>query len=452
MTARTLFARTTAVRWRAAFMLVAFGWSSLAFCGEIHDAARNGFLSTVQELIKKDPDLVSSKDESGATPLLVAAAKGHKDVVQLLLANKADVDAKANNSRTPLHMAAANGHKDVVELLLANFADVSAKDSEGMSPVDLATKGGHEDIVELLRKDENGATPLLVAAAKGHKDVVQLLLANKADVNAKANNGRTPLHMAAANGHKDVVELLLANNADVSAKDGEGMSPVDLATEGGHEDIVELLRERGGQQTEEFAWSQAVANDTIKAYLDFSRAYPNSAHIQIATGTVRGRYWETMGQPEWLGGKVVTDLAAEGVLVTVAKTEAFKMLPLEEAIALGVIGYKPAGLVPSGTELKTPVTTFDVTSMEMQGSCFVKHTTSSNKDLAAGLMIEPKDILDASVVLSADGKRLLAWDIGNAKVADHADTSQATYPNSARKKVGGYNPESQRATYSQKFP
>ena len=75
------------------------------------------------------------------------------------------------------------GRKDVVELLLANKAELDAR-------------------------DKNGKTPLHFAASYDHRDVLELLLANKAEVNAKTNNGQTPLHMAAVNGHKDVAELL----------------------------------------------------------------------------------------------------------------------------------------------------------------------------------------------------------------------------------------------------
>ena len=54
------------------------------------------------------------------------------------------------------------------------------------------------------------------------KDVAEILLANKADINAKANNGWTPLHQAATAGHKGLVELLLANKAEVNAKNNNG--------------------------------------------------------------------------------------------------------------------------------------------------------------------------------------------------------------------------------------
>ena len=93
--------------------------------------------------------------------------QGHKDVVELLLANKAEVNAKANDGGTPLHAAASGGNKDVVELLLASKAEVNAKDNQGMTPLHLAEIWKHADLVELL-------------------------LANGADVNATDNRGGTP--------------------------------------------------------------------------------------------------------------------------------------------------------------------------------------------------------------------------------------------------------------------
>ena len=123
--------------------------------------------------------LVSSKDDNGATPLHYAAQNGHKEMVALLLADKADVNAKANNGETPLHFASFRGLKGVAEVLLRNKAEVNAK-------------------------DDHGATPLHYAAQEGHKEVVRLLLANKADVNVKANNGATPLEIATAYEHKGV--------------------------------------------------------------------------------------------------------------------------------------------------------------------------------------------------------------------------------------------------------
>ena len=174
----------------AAVTLVALVWSSLAFCGEIHDAAKAGDLAKVKALLNANPDLISSKDTNGLTPL---------------------------------HDATWNGHKDVAEFLLANKADVNAKDTDG-------------------------STPLLKVAFMGHKDMADLLLANKANVNAKANNNWAPLHEAAFGGNKDVAELLLTNKADVNAKNNKGQTPLSVAVLNKHNEVAELIRQHGGHE------------------------------------------------------------------------------------------------------------------------------------------------------------------------------------------------------------
>jgi hypothetical protein len=124
----------------------------------------------------------------------------------------------------PIHDAARDGDVKKVELLLK----------------------GHPDLVS--SKDEQyGQTPLHIAAFNDRLDVAKLLLADKADVNAKAKNGSTPLHLAAAKGNKDMVELLVASKADVNALDNEGWSPAHSAITWGHQDVADLLSQSGGK-------------------------------------------------------------------------------------------------------------------------------------------------------------------------------------------------------------
>jgi ankyrin repeat protein len=259
---------------RTAVLLFALAWGGLAFCGEIHDAARDGDLERVRTLLKDKPGLIDVKDDNGMTPLLWSAANDHKDVVEFLLVNHAAVDAKENNiigpaawasaqgqtsakfndkencGLTALGAAALFGHKDVAMLLLVNHANVNIKDYEGWTPLTLAVAFHHEDVAELLLRNKAdvdarnnyGTTPLFMAAASGRKDMVELLLTYKADVNTKTSNGVTALHAAAGNGFRDVVELLLTNNAYVNAKDKTGETPLKYAADNGFTDIVELLR------------------------------------------------------------------------------------------------------------------------------------------------------------------------------------------------------------------
>jgi ankyrin repeat protein len=110
-------------------MVLALVWDTIAFCGEIHDAAGTGNLIKVKALLKGNPALVLSRDERGLTPLHWTVLNDETEVAKLLLANHADVNAQDNDGRTPLHRA-ADGHRDMVELLLANHANVNVRDDD----------------------------------------------------------------------------------------------------------------------------------------------------------------------------------------------------------------------------------------------------------------------------------------------------------------------------------
>jgi ankyrin repeat protein len=51
-----------------------------------------------------------------------------------------------------LHNAAVYGHTEVVELLIAKNADINAKDEDGRTALDWAVSGGKKEIADLLRK------------------------------------------------------------------------------------------------------------------------------------------------------------------------------------------------------------------------------------------------------------------------------------------------------------
>lgn len=62
---------------------------------------------------------VNHQDKNGRTPLLLAAAKGHKDIVKLLLkVDEIDITRQDKKGRTPLSRAEFKGHHDIVRILL----------------------------------------------------------------------------------------------------------------------------------------------------------------------------------------------------------------------------------------------------------------------------------------------------------------------------------------------
>ena len=119
----------------------------------IKSAASKGNIEAVKQHLAAGTDVNAKEDGKYGTPLHRAADAGHKKVVELLLANGANVNARISMG-TPLHEAVTGGHKDIAELLIANGADVNAKTNAGMTPLSLANVFDRTEIADLLRKHD----------------------------------------------------------------------------------------------------------------------------------------------------------------------------------------------------------------------------------------------------------------------------------------------------------
>jgi ankyrin repeat protein len=230
----------------AVVLFITLACSAPASCGEIHDAAEKGDLQKVEALLKDNPKLVSIRNDTGQTPLHYAAIFGRKDMAALLLAHNANVNVRDYRyGYTPLHWAAGHAYSEAAMALLSNMDEAdwtpSSESNKDIAELLLSHKA------DVNVKGSNGETPLH-RAAFFNKDIVELLLAKGAKVNAKDNNGSTPLHVAAKRGHKEVTELLLASKAEVDARDNNGWTPLHWAEAAGHKNVVELLRQHGGHE------------------------------------------------------------------------------------------------------------------------------------------------------------------------------------------------------------
>jgi ankyrin repeat protein len=78
----------------------------------IHWACSFGSLPLVNLCIEKG-STVDVEDDSGWTPLIIAASAGHKPCVELLLSLDADVNAENSTKSTALHYAASKNHVEV---------------------------------------------------------------------------------------------------------------------------------------------------------------------------------------------------------------------------------------------------------------------------------------------------------------------------------------------------
>ena len=236
--------------------LAAKGISEAEYDSKIIYAAAEGDTDLLALLIAAKANVnAASSDNEHNTPLSMAAWKGRTECVKLLLAARdIDVNKADKNGSTPLHWAAREGHSECVKLLLAaRDIDVNKAGEYGCTPLFLAALNGHSECVKLLlaapgidvnKANNFGCAPLDRAAYKGHSMCVRLLLAAPGiDVINKANeDGRTPLHEAAMAGETECVKLLLvAPGIDVNAANKNGETPLYRAARKGRTECVKLL-------------------------------------------------------------------------------------------------------------------------------------------------------------------------------------------------------------------
>uniref|UniRef100_A0A8C1PBN8 glutaminase n=1 Tax=Cyprinus carpio TaxID=7962 RepID=A0A8C1PBN8_CYPCA len=100
------------------------------------------------------PNLFFSKNKS-VVNLMFAAHSGDVSALRRFALSSMEMELKDYDSRTPLHIAAAEGHMDVV-LFLSQSCKVNpfVKDRWGNIPRDDAMQFGHEDVVKVLEEYE----------------------------------------------------------------------------------------------------------------------------------------------------------------------------------------------------------------------------------------------------------------------------------------------------------
>ncbi|CAJ1056556.1 protein phosphatase 1 regulatory subunit 12A isoform X1 [Xyrichtys novacula] len=102
-----------------------------------------------------------------ATALHVAAAKGYIEVLKVLLQCGVDIDSRDIDGWTPLHAAAHWGQEEVCTLLADNMCDMGAVNNVGQTPLDVADENLVDSLEELqkkqnaLRSEKEKQTPVI---------------------------------------------------------------------------------------------------------------------------------------------------------------------------------------------------------------------------------------------------------------------------------------------------
>ncbi|XP_029811385.1 ankyrin repeat domain-containing protein 26-like [Suricata suricatta] len=149
-----------------------------------------------------------------------AATEGNADAVQDILRFGINgLNDRDRKRRTPLHLACANGHSEVVAVLVERKC-----------------------LLNLF--DNKKRTALTKAVQCADEKSVTILLEHGADPNFMDKSGNTALHYAVFGDNISIAEKLLLHNADVEARNKAGLTPLHLARKENNEMMVELLAEK----------------------------------------------------------------------------------------------------------------------------------------------------------------------------------------------------------------
>lgn len=115
-------------------------------------AIHDNHLEQVKVVIKKDRELVNSKDAEGNTALLMAAQGQSADIVDALVKHGASLNYKhPETGVTALMIAAKNGRLEIAKLLLNNGADPKIADAQGKKALDYAKQSKNQHLIELFQ-------------------------------------------------------------------------------------------------------------------------------------------------------------------------------------------------------------------------------------------------------------------------------------------------------------
>jgi ankyrin repeat protein len=225
-------------------------------------AVRKNLLREAEEIVKQHPEMVRAHDDLLRTPLHLAAVTAGRPMVELLLKHGADVNAGDFAENRPLHATTTFPDKaEIVQLLLAAKANPNVLNRQLNTPLHNAALAGALDTVKALLQaganlglvDNVGETALHRAATGGHVEVMKLLLSAGMDPNCRDRQGQTALHQAAERGQVEAVKLLLDRKVNFTFVDVSGSTALALAErrqEGSgsrHAAVVKLLKEAPGK-------------------------------------------------------------------------------------------------------------------------------------------------------------------------------------------------------------
>lgn len=220
----------------------------------LHSAALYGYSSTLEILLKNNPD-VTGQDDEGQTALGFAAHSRCDPATYALLTKVYIANAKARKQyfENGLAIAARKGDRDLAMLVMKQIDISSPQNTEAMNSLLLAISNRHTAVSRMMIRngvkqeirDKDGKPPLVLAAEMGLDLVVRDLINAKGSPGLEVHDlvGNTPLLAATRANHKSVVETCMKLGADKEAMNDYGETAEDVAEENNLTEILEIFQD-----------------------------------------------------------------------------------------------------------------------------------------------------------------------------------------------------------------
>ena len=151
-------------------------------------------------------------DGENGTLIHVAVEEGLEEMVALLLARGADVQAPDNRGRTPLHRALNPGHakrsETVINMLISYGAQIDMRVAIGLGDAARVTKLLDEEPSIITARGTGGMTLLHFAAEYNRPELASMLLERGVAADIVSDAGDTPFDLASRKGHHVAAEIL----------------------------------------------------------------------------------------------------------------------------------------------------------------------------------------------------------------------------------------------------
>uniref|UniRef100_A0A8C5BPF6 RING-type E3 ubiquitin transferase n=1 Tax=Gadus morhua TaxID=8049 RepID=A0A8C5BPF6_GADMO len=194
----------------------------------LHHAALKGNKLATDRILGRARQLVDVKKDDGFSALHLAALNNHWEVAHTLLKEgRCDVNIRNNRNQTALQLAVTQGHEGLLQLLVAEGADVNMEDEDGDTALHVA----------LSRPQLASAspTPPPAAGASGTEEPP----GEGCTLSESGLLGSVELTLGSA-----IACFLAWEGADISYANHKGKSPLDLVTDPAMVQVIKGFAEK----------------------------------------------------------------------------------------------------------------------------------------------------------------------------------------------------------------